>query len=230
MAHVSPSHDLSIRPVVFLGFLVASAPTALLFALKGGATSLWYGPAANAVLCGSNAVLAMVIATWLARESRLSGHPALAVLTGGYIGMAAIFAAASFVYQPVHMPVIRIMSMVWTMTFGAGAVVFVSIKQMRRRGRELLKTQPLVFHSITLLMFAWLCLGGYQLDSIFQSAAHAAAIRRVVPESVHGAGTALVPLGRGKPGLAGSHFTDLPHATQGRCSGLPPAVKTRRNN
>ncbi len=94
--------------------------------------------------------------------------------------MAAIYIAASFIYHPVHMSVIRIMSMVWTMTFGASAVVFVTVKQMRHRGREVLKAQPLVFHSITLLMFAWLCLGGYQLDSIFHSAAHAAAIRRIV--------------------------------------------------
>ena len=105
VAGVSPSEDISIRPVLFLGFLIASAPTALLLALRGGSTSLWYGPAANAVICFSIAVLNVVIATWLGRETKLSRHPALASLTGGYIGMAAIFVVASFIHYPVHMAV-----------------------------------------------------------------------------------------------------------------------------
>ncbi len=180
MADVSPSHDLSIRPVLFLGFLVASAPTALLFALRGGATSLWYGPAANAVLCFSNAVLAAVIATWLGQESKLSRHPALAVLTGGYVGLSIIFVAASFIRFPVHMAVIRIVSMVWTMTFGSAAVVFVTVKKMRQHGRVIFGEHPLLFHSFTLLLFAWICLGGYWLDGVFHSDAHATTIRRAV--------------------------------------------------
>ena len=180
MADVSPSHDLSIRPVLFLGFLVASAPTALLFALRGGATSLWYGPAANAVLCFSNAVLAAVIATWLGQESKLSRHPALAVLTGGYVGLSVIFIAASFIHFPVHMAVIRIVSMVWTMTFGSAAVVFVTVKKMRQHGRVIFGEHPLLFHSFTLLLFAWICLGGYWLDGVFHSDAHATTIRRAV--------------------------------------------------
>ncbi len=141
---------------------------------------MWYGPAANAVLCFSIAVLGIVIATWLGRESKLSRHPALAVLTGGYIGMAAIFIAASFIHYPVHMAMIRIVSMAWIMIFGAAAVIFVTVKEMRRQGRLLFAAHPILFHSFTLMLFAGLCLGGYWLDGVFHSDAYAAAIRRAV--------------------------------------------------
>lgn len=181
VAGVSPNHDVSIRPVLFLGFLAASMPTALLIALWGGTGSAWHGAAAQAVLCGSLAVTSSVIAIWLAQEWKLSGHPALAVLSDGFVGVALIFLTASFMETANHMLVVRVLSMAWTMTFGASSVLFLNWKNLRRVGRQLLGERPFVFHSIQLLVFLLLASIAAALDvPLFHQPAHARAIRLTI--------------------------------------------------
>src|SRR5262245_50746860 len=83
--------DSGMKPVLFLGFLAACAPTALVFALRGGANSIWYGPAAHGVLNACTSVLLAMVSYWLAREAKLGSYPAVAVLSGGFLGQAIIF-------------------------------------------------------------------------------------------------------------------------------------------
>ena len=50
MADVSTSNDLNIRPVLFLGFLAASTPTALLIAYRADMNPVWHLSAAHTII------------------------------------------------------------------------------------------------------------------------------------------------------------------------------------
>ena len=81
MADQSTSNDLGIRPVLFLGFLAATTPTALLIAYRADMDPVWHVPVAHTIIQLSIALLSLIIGTWLAQESRLNRHPALPVLS-----------------------------------------------------------------------------------------------------------------------------------------------------
>src|SRR5262245_1026540 len=85
-----PDHA-GMRPLLFLGFLAACAPTALMFVLGAGDNSVWYGPVAHTVLNACTSVLQAIVAYWLAREAKLGSYPVVAVLSGGFFGLAAVF-------------------------------------------------------------------------------------------------------------------------------------------
>lgn len=172
------SDDAGMRPVLFLGFLAACAPTALLFALRGGADSLWYGPAAHAVLSASIALLSAIVARWLGHEARLNAHPALGVLSGGFIGLAAIFVAAAFVRDSTQLVVVSTLAMAWAMAFGACAVILLTSDSARRLGRHLLTARPAIFFSVLASLFAGLAAAMVALDGpVFHSPARAGLLR-----------------------------------------------------
>jgi PAS domain S-box-containing protein len=177
---VVTSDDLSIRPVLFLAFLAAATPTALVFSLRASVHSAWFSPAAHAVLCCSVAVLTLVIANWLAQESKLSRHPALAVLSGGFIGLTAINIAESFIPDPVHLILFRSMLMVWLMGYGACAVALLAWQNVRRFFRQLLVDHSILFYSTPVVLFAFLGLAALVLDGpVFHSAGYEKTIRTV---------------------------------------------------
>jgi PAS domain S-box-containing protein len=170
--------DAGIRPVVFLGFLAACAPTALLFALRGGASSIWYGPTAHTVLNVCTSVLLAIVSYWLAREAKLGSYPAVAVLSGGFIGLAAIFAAASFVSNSIHLIVVNTLAMAWAMVFGSCGLVLLTADRLRRRCREILTERPLVFFSVLVALFAGLVAVVLAMDQpVFHLAERAATLR-----------------------------------------------------
>ena len=153
VAKVPTSDDLSIRPVLFLGFLAASTPTALLVAYRADVTPTWHGPMAHAVICVSITLLALVIANWLRQESRLNRHPALAVLCGGFLGMSAIAAFDAGVRSPMHLLAVRTLSLVWTLGFGGFAVLLLNWQGLRRYFRQLWIELPLVFFGAPVACF-----------------------------------------------------------------------------
>src|SRR2546423_9089070 len=124
--------DLSIRPLVFLGSLAAITPTALLLAYRGEGSATWYVPSAHAIIRFSNFLLSILIASWLGKESRRNRHPALAVLTAGFLGMAVISGAAAFVRRPEHTLVVRTLSIVWLLMYGGFAGTLLDWQRPRR--------------------------------------------------------------------------------------------------
>jgi PAS domain S-box-containing protein len=172
--------DAGMRPVVFLGFLAACAPTALLFALRGGAGSIWYGPAAHAVLNACTSFLLAIVSYWLAREAKLGSYPAVAVLSGGFIGLAAIFAGASFVGNSIHLIVVNTLAMAWAMVFGFSGLVLLTADRLRRRCREILTERPLVFFGVLAALFVGLVAAVLAMDGpVFHSVERAAMLRAV---------------------------------------------------
>ena len=172
--------EVSIRPVISLGFLAACAPTVLLFALRS-AVGLWHDRAALAVLSLSGALICGIITVWLARECKLSGHPGLAILSDGFAGVGFIFVATSQIDDGSHMTALRVFSMIWATVFGTLSVILLNWKSWRRGGRQLLARHPLVFHSLSALLFTAIGVCVYLLDKIvFQPAGHALAVRIVI--------------------------------------------------
>ncbi|HEV2991060.1 MAG TPA: ATP-binding protein [Candidatus Angelobacter sp.] len=158
------SDDLSIRPVLFLAFLAALAPAALVFSVWSSGHTYWYNPAAHGVLGWSVAVLALVIANWLARELKLNPHPALAVLVGGFIGLAIINIVASFVHDPVHLVEARSVITIWLMAYGGSAAFLLDWQGLRRPVRQFLMDHKIVFYSLLALSFAVLGGATWALD------------------------------------------------------------------
>src|SRR5437764_557701 len=170
--------DLSIRPLVVLGSLAAITPTALLLAYRGEGSSTWYVPSAHAILRFSTLLLSILIASWLGQESRRNRHPALAVLTAGFLGMAAISGAAAFVRRPEHTLIVRTLSIVWLLMFGGCAVTLLNWQRLRRYSRQLMLERPLQFYSFLVLLFSGTCVGIIGLDyPVFHSADYTNAIR-----------------------------------------------------
>jgi two-component system cell cycle sensor histidine kinase/response regulator CckA len=165
-----------MRPVLFLGALAAAAPTALLLALRGSSSFIWYGPGAHAVLCWSIAVLALTVAHWLAREAKLAAHPSVGILSAGYTGLAAIFATEAFAKDPAHFMLLGTLSLAWIMAFGAFAITFLTVHDARRRARRCLTAHPVPFFGVLALVFAGLCGAAWLLDGpVFHSPTRAAA-------------------------------------------------------
>jgi PAS domain S-box-containing protein len=170
--------DLSIRPVLFLGFLAASTPTALLIAYRQNVSPVWHGPVAHAIIYLSITLLALIIANWLNHESKINRHPALAVLSGGFIGMAVTALISAGVRSPLHLLVVRTFSMAWTMGFGGFAVILLNWQAFRRQFRQVWTERPVIFYSLPVLWFSFLVLAAFLLDKpLFHSAAYAGSIR-----------------------------------------------------
>jgi PAS domain S-box-containing protein len=164
------SDDLSIRPVLFLAFLAALAPAALVLSLWNSTQISWYSPAAHAVICCLVAVLAMVIANWLAQEVKLHQHPGLAVLSGGFIGLACINIAASFIRDPAHFVLIRTVILIWLLVYGGCTALLLDWQGMRRPFRQFMLDHAIIFCSLLVLSFGGLCGGAYILDGpVFHS-------------------------------------------------------------
>jgi PAS domain S-box-containing protein len=178
---VSPNPDVDIRPVSFLGFLAACTPTAFLIALHGAGGTVWHGRWAQAVLSVSGALICGVIAAWLARECRLSGHPALAALSDGFVGSTVISLAAVFVQTSSHMMALQIFSMSWAMIFGTQSVLFLNLRGLRHKGRDLLSSSRYRFHLLEL--FAFLALAGIFLlldESLFHRSEYRSILRATI--------------------------------------------------
>ncbi|HEY6272912.1 MAG TPA: ATP-binding protein [Terriglobales bacterium] len=172
--------DAGMRPIVFLGFLAAVAPTALLFALLGGGSSIWYGPAGHAVLSASIAILLAIVSYWLAREAKLGSYPAVAVLSGGFLGLAGIFAGASFVSNAIHLIVVNTLAMAWAMVFGFCGLILLTADHLRRRCREILMQRPFIFFSALAALFVGLVTMFLAMDRpVFHSVERSATMRAV---------------------------------------------------
>jgi PAS domain S-box-containing protein len=158
---------------LFLAFLAALTPAALVLSVWSSAQASWYSPATHAVICCSVAVLAMVIANWLAQEVKLNRHPALAVLSGGFIGLACINTAASFILDPAHFALIRTVILVWLLVYGGCTALLLDWQGMRRPFRQFMLDHAFVFYFILVLSFGGLCGAAFVLDGpVFHSAAY----------------------------------------------------------
>jgi PAS domain S-box-containing protein len=178
MSDTSTADDLSIRPVLFLGFLAACTPTALLIAYRTNVNPTWYGPTAHAIIYLSVVLLALIIANWLIYESKINRHPALMVLSGGFIGMAVTSVISAGVRSPTHLLVVRTFSMVWTMGYGGFTVMLLNWQALRRHFRQMWMERPLIFFSIPVLLFSFLLATALVLDKpLFHSANYAGTIR-----------------------------------------------------
>ena len=172
--------DAGISPLLFLGFLAASAPTALLFALLGGSASIWYGPTAHAVLNGCTTIILAIVSYWLAREAKLGTYPAIAVLSGGFLGLAFVFAGACFVRNPVHLVVVNTLAMTWAMLFGFCGLILLTADRLRRRSRDVLIERPIIFFSSLAAMFVGLVTAVLAMDRpIFHSLDRSATLHTV---------------------------------------------------
>ena len=179
MADASPAPDLSIRPVLFLAFLAASTPTALLLAYRTDITPVWHVPIADSIIHLSIALLAIIIAHWLSQEAKLNRHPALAVLTGGFVGMAILSVVWSGIRNPIHLLVIRTVSLLWIMGFGGFAVVLLNWQTVRRFFRQLWFEHSVVFYALPTMGLGMLAGAALWLDPLFHAPAWANTIRRV---------------------------------------------------
>jgi PAS domain S-box-containing protein len=172
--------DSGMRPVLFLGFLAACAPTALLLALRAGDNSVWYGPAAHTVLNACTAVLQAIVAYWLAREAKLGSYPVVAALSGGFFGLAGIFAAGCFVKDSVHLIVVSTLAMTWALIFGCCSLALLTADRLRRRCRELLSERPQFFFGVLAALFVGLAVAVLAMDRpVFHSAERAAILHTV---------------------------------------------------
>jgi PAS domain S-box-containing protein len=172
--------DSGMKPVLFLGFLAACAPTALLLVLRADTSSVWYGPAAHTVLNASTAVLSAIVAYWLAREAKLGSYPALAVLSGGFMGLAGIFAGECFVKNPVHLVVVTTLAMAWAMAFGSCSLILLTADRLRRSSREILTEHPSIFFSVLGVLFTALVGAVLAIDRpVFHSVGKAGIVRNV---------------------------------------------------
>ena len=172
--------DSGMKPVLFLGFLAACAPTALLFVLRPSDNFVWYGPAAHTVLNACTAVLQAIVAYWLAREAKLGSYPAVAVLSGGFFGLAGIFAGGCFVKASVHLVVVSTLAMTWALVFGFGALVLLTADRLRRHSREILLERPQLFFGILAALFAGLVLWLVAMDGpVFHSMERAAILHTI---------------------------------------------------
>lgn len=161
-----PSEDVSIRPVLLLGSVAAGTPTALLLAYRAGSGPVWPVHAAYVVICCATAVLALIIAKWLGTEAESSKHPALAVLSGGFIGVAITSVVAVFLRDPVHLVIVRTAYMAWMLVFGGSAVVLLNAKNLRRHWRQMLVKSSVVFYFSFMWLYALLCLLAVLLDRL----------------------------------------------------------------
>jgi PAS domain S-box-containing protein len=159
-----PSEDVSIRPVLLLGSVAAGTPTALLLAYRAGMGPVWPLSSAYIVMCYATAVLALIVARWLAAEAGTSKHPALAVLSGGFIGTAITSVVAAFVRAPVHLVIVRTASMAWMLMFGGSAVLLLNSQRLRRHWRQVLIKSSVVFYFSFMWLYALLCLVSALLD------------------------------------------------------------------
>ena len=164
MPELIPSDDLSIRPVLLLGLLVAVTPTALLLAYRTEVGPTWYRPAAYTIIYVALALLALTIARWLGREAVLGGHPALAVLSGGFAGTAIISAIGSFVRHDQDLVAIRAASIAWMMIYGGSAVILLNAQGLRRICRQFFIRSKTLFYTCFMLLFALLFLAALVLD------------------------------------------------------------------
>jgi PAS domain S-box-containing protein len=172
--------DAGMRPVLFLGFLAACAPTALMFVFRGSDNTVWYGPAAHMVLNACISVLQAIVAYWLAREAKLGSYPAVAVLSSGFFGLAAIFAGACFVKDSVHLVVVSTLAMSWACVFGCCALVLLTADRVRRRCREILTQKPQLFFSVPAVLFLGLLISVLAMDGpVFHSTERAAILHTV---------------------------------------------------
>ncbi|HEY6969664.1 MAG TPA: ATP-binding protein [Candidatus Angelobacter sp.] len=164
MPELIPSDDVSIRPVLLLGLLVAVTPTALLLAYRTEVGPTWYRPAAYTIIYAALALLALTIARWLGREAVLGGHPALAVLSGGFAGTAIISAIGSFVHHDQDIVAIRTASIAWMMIYGGSAVILLNAQGVRRICRQFFVRNKTLFYTCFMLLFALLFLAALMLD------------------------------------------------------------------
>lgn len=180
MSDAQTSDDLSIRPVLLLAFLAAVTPAALVLSLWGSGNTQWFSPAAHAVLCCSVAILAIVIANWLGQESKLNKHPALAVLSAGFIGLAVLNIAASLIRDPVHLVIIRTLVAIWLTSYGGCAALLLDWQDLRRPFRQFLTDHSIAFYSVPALLFAGLCFAAALLDGpVFHVAGYDRTVRLV---------------------------------------------------
>lgn len=162
------SEDVSIRPVLLLGFLAAITPTALLITYREDASPIWRRPAAYVVIYVGMAILALVVARWLGQEADNTKHPALAALSGGFIGIAVISFVTAFVRQPVHIVVLRTVSMAWMLVLASCALILLNAKNLRRHWRQVLVESRTIFYARFALLFGALGLAALLLDRRLQ--------------------------------------------------------------
>lgn len=161
-----PSEDISIRPALLLGSVAAGTPTALLLAYRTGTGPLWPLQNAYIVICCALAILALIIAKWMGKEADRDKHPALAVLSGGFIGLAVTSVVGAFVKAPVHAVTVRTASMAWMLVFGGSAVVLLNAQNLRRHWRQVLMKSSAVFYFSFMWLYALLCLLALLLDRL----------------------------------------------------------------
>jgi PAS domain S-box-containing protein len=167
MRHVRdlpPSEDVSIRPVLLLGLLAAATPTALLMAFKNDMNPSWYRPTAYVVLNFALAALSLIIARWLGTEAAMDKHPALAVLAGGFVGMALICLFGAFLRDPVHIVVLRTFAMTWVVMLSGCALILLNAQGLRRYWRQVLVESSTIFYSRVGLLFGALGIAGLFVD------------------------------------------------------------------
>jgi PAS domain S-box-containing protein len=171
------SDRLSVRPIILLSFLAAAAPTLVLFALVNRAAGLWYSPMVHVVLGCSTAIVNSVIAAWLAAESRRARHPALASLSIGFMGLAALNAASSVLRDSVHLVTARTALMLWMALFCAVTVVLFSWQGARHSSRRWIERGPW-FQAALALLFVAVAATFFLLDGpIFHTPAYARGIQ-----------------------------------------------------
>jgi PAS domain S-box-containing protein len=173
-----PPEDVSIRPVLLLGFVAASTPTALLLAYRSDLAGTWHVRAAYIVICLATAMLAVIITAWLGKEANLSKHPALGVLSGGFIGITIASIISTFIDDSVHLIVIRTANMAWMLMFGGSAVLLLNLQNLRRYWRQLLMKSAALFYFSFMWLFAALGLAALLLDrTLARSPGYEEAIR-----------------------------------------------------
>src|SRR5205823_410975 len=155
MPDVANSDDLSIRPVLFLAFLAALAPAALVLSLWNSTQISWYSPAAHAVISSLVPVLALLFANWLPHEVSWTILPGLAVLGGGFIGLACINIAASFIRDPAHFVVIRTVILIWLLVYGGCTALLLDFQGMRRPFRQFMVDHAIIFLLPAGAVFWW---------------------------------------------------------------------------
>ena len=133
---------------------------------------------AHAIIYLSIAVLSVIIANWLSRESKLNPHPALAILSSGFMGLATIALFTAGVRSSEHLLVMRTFFVAWTTGFGGFAIILLNWQGTRRYFRQVWTEHPVVFYALPAALFLLLCFAALFLDKpVFHSHVYARVVR-----------------------------------------------------
>src|SRR5262249_45816980 len=107
-------------------------------------------------------------------------YPVVAALSGGFFGLAGIFAGGSLVKDSVHLVVVSTLAMTWALIFGCCALVLLTADRLRRRSREILSVRPQLFFGFLAALYVGLVIAILAMDGpVFHSAERAAILHTV---------------------------------------------------